>query len=522
MQPTVNTKPTKIGEGTYGCVFKPSMNCKIGTPMPQGFNNNDYISKFMKNYYAQEELDRFTKFNKIDPNDEYHLGHQLMCDPEINFETTQQISTCENIDLKDVASNPSNYKLLIGKYGGPDLKDFCDKFAESYFIANQTAKEQKHKKDKFLFEILHLLKGLKFFKENGLVHYDLKPHNILFNLNDGSMKFIDFGLMQEKNKIKDESRINRNWLGSFHWSYPLDIGFINKNDFELIKQLTSKNIDDIINETYEQISSGNTNKTSIYPIKKPSSFLYMYTNYLQIKNKDELYSLLLDFKEFFKFATNNSYDTVLDKTIDFIDIYGLGITLKYLVNCLFNYNVLDTTEVNQLNQFFNSMVHFDPHKRNTNIDELINTYSELLYKLGAKSKGNVPRCGSRKEFNPRTGRCVKKCLPGYIRDAKFKCRKPPRSVTIKNKNKTTPTSLNIYPSPSIYASSYVSPNINSAFIPINLTKRLSKQLSNFLIRCGPDEELDPITKQCIKKCPLGQKRDKTGQCVKTKKYRRKM
>ena len=40
--------PKKIGEGAYGCVFKPSMNCKPGTNMPPEFNNNKYISKFMK------------------------------------------------------------------------------------------------------------------------------------------------------------------------------------------------------------------------------------------------------------------------------------------------------------------------------------------------------------------------------------------------------------------------------------------------------------------------------------------
>ena len=54
--------PTKIGEGTYGCVFKPSMNCKPGTRMPPGFNNKKFISKFIKKRHAEEELAEMNHF----------------------------------------------------------------------------------------------------------------------------------------------------------------------------------------------------------------------------------------------------------------------------------------------------------------------------------------------------------------------------------------------------------------------------------------------------------------------------
>ncbi len=458
----MQTRPKKIGEGTYGCVFNPSMNCSSETPMPENFKNNEYISKFMKKEYAQEELNEFNKFNKIDPNNEYHLGDQIMCNPDFKLRSTiEDISTCENIDLKDVNINPSNYKLLIGKYGGPDLKNFCDKFAVSYF-ENDTNIKKKH----FLLEIYHLLKGLQFFRDNGLVHYDLKPHNILFNLKDGTMKYIDFGLMREKNKIKEDSKQNLNWLGTFHWSYPLDTGFMNRNDFESTKSLTREDIDGVLFDTYLQINGKNTNKNSKYPIKNPESFLNMFNNYLHVENSKEIYSLIKNFKGFFDFAANNPYETVLDKTIDFIDIYGLGFTLKYLVYCLHNKHILNNNEANELNNFLKDMVQFNPLKRISNIDELIKNYKHLLvrlniniinndkkyiinndkkykkkmnnvtlkqkYGLKPKSSSNeyiynlfdfVIKCPPDKEFNPKTNRCVKKCDPGYIRTTDFKCKK---------------------------------------------------------------------------------------------------
>lgn len=493
----MQTKPKKIGEGSYGCVFKPSINCKSGTPIPPGFNNNDYISKFMKNEDAQEELNEYNKFNKIDPNDEYHLGKQFVCDPDFNLSSTmQEISTCDIIDLNDVNANPSNYKLLIGKYGGPDLKNFCDKFADSYF-----EKDRIHKKNKFLLEILHLLKGLKFFKDNGLVHYDLKPHNILFNLKNGSMRYIDFGLMREKNKIIEDCKLNNNWLGrSFHWSEPLDTRFMNLKEFNKAKMLTNDEIEDVAIDTYLQIISKTQSKHSKFPISKPDSFLNMFYNYLHVKNNSELQSFINDFKEFFYFAKNNSYEVVLNKTIDFIDIYGVGFTLKYLVTCLHNKTILDDKETIELNIFLKDMVHFDPLKRITDIEKLINNYNDLLVKF------KIIGCGSDKEYNPRTKRCIKKCMPGYYRNSDFICKK---SVTFKK---------NIIASAKpAFAKPVLTPVPNK---PSSSNPYIYK-LTDFVIKCGLEKDLNPRTNRCVKKCNPGYTRNAEFKCRKGRKTKNK-
>lgn len=521
--------PVKIGEGTYGCVFKPSMNCKPGSIMPPGFNNNEYISKFMKKIHAQEELNEFNKFNVIDPNNEFHLGKQFICDPEYNSKVKQQISTCQNINLSDVETNLFDYKLLIGKYGGPDLKNFCEQYDVSYFLKNQTPQQQKYKKDKFLLEILHLLKGLKFFKDNNLVHYDLKPHNILFNLNDGSMKFIDFGLMRGKNKIKEDSRNNSNWLGTFHWSYPLETGFLNFSDFDSVHNIPETTMDNIINDMYLQISSGSTLNNGLFPIKNPGGFLNMFTNYLYIQSKPELFSLLSKFKNFFHFIKNKPYDFVLDYTIDRIDIYGLGISLNYLINCLYNHKILNESELNELTEFLKQMINFDTYKQNVNINDLINKYEKLLQKLNVQKIMLQKSCGH-KELNPNTGRCVKKCEPGYSRDSNFKCKKISKNLSI-TQNKNTNQITKKMPYLTKYQIPITNPNTseNAVFVPypspISYKNSSSNQyinkLADFVIQCGPGKELNPRTNKCTNKCKPGYKRNFNFKCVKYKKESKK-
>ena len=50
-------KRTIIGEGSYGCVHKPSIRCKI--PPKPDFDYKKYVSKFMKTTNAKDELAEF-------------------------------------------------------------------------------------------------------------------------------------------------------------------------------------------------------------------------------------------------------------------------------------------------------------------------------------------------------------------------------------------------------------------------------------------------------------------------------
>ena len=112
------------------------------------------------------------------------------------------------------------------KYGGPDLKIFCKSKINQFL---KTKKEEKS--DKFWLEVHHLIKGLQFFRDNGIVHNDLKPQNILYDTKTNKLMFIDFGIMQTKAELIRTSKNNTNNQAVFHWSYPLDCGFMDYNSY---------------------------------------------------------------------------------------------------------------------------------------------------------------------------------------------------------------------------------------------------------------------------------------------------
>ena len=151
-----------IGEGSYGCVHKPSIQCI--TPPKTNFNYDDYVSKIMLDKHAQDELAEFTIIQDADPTNMYHLEKPIICKPKLNNKEITDVNKCVNI--KYDASK--NYSLLLSKFGGTDLSQFVRNDLANYF---KTDKENRI--TNFLLEFHHLIKGLGVFRTNDIVHYDI-------------------------------------------------------------------------------------------------------------------------------------------------------------------------------------------------------------------------------------------------------------------------------------------------------------------------------------------------------------
>lgn len=469
-----------IGEGGYGCVIKPSLHC-ANKP---NFNYNDYVSKFMKTKHAEIELKEFLFIGKIDPANEYHLGQPIICEPDFEDpELMNDIKNCTHINKDDLFSNQlkKDYSLLLIKYGGPDLKALCNIQLDQYFKETNT--------DKFWLEVHHLIKGLKFFKDNGIVHNDIKPQNILFNLKTGKMKYIDFGLMRKKNEIIRLSKKGKNNLGVFHWSYPFDCGYMNKSKFKDYKQIAkSPTFKKGYKEQFSKIIVLDSKINSYdITIKKPEAFKILFA-YLDINNHvpdaATQYGYISSFFDGFNtLVLNESYDDILNNTTDSIDVFGLGFTLQFMANCFKRHKIISLEDYTRLSTFFHKMYDFNPETRTIDIDLLLNEYENILLEIGVltrlnkKFKNNLlvnntytdsissensdstilshelndfankdvikntkilTKCDKiNKELNPFTKRCVKKCLPGFERSHKFtRCRKTKKARTYSIKSIT--------------------------------------------------------------------------------------
>jgi serine/threonine protein kinase len=372
-----------IGEGSYGCVHKPSLHClkdSFDQKIPKNYEN--YVSKIMKTEDAQKELDEFLVIKTYDRENEYHLGTPILCQPELNNKIiNKDIAKCKYIKSADIKKNPNDYKLLLIDFGGPDLKQLCNAELKKYLAKNTTTKS-----DQFWLEVHHLLKGIQFFKKNGLVHNDIKPQNILFNLKTGKLVFIDFGLTRSKKEIIKSSKESDNFLGIYHWSYPFECGLMNQKKYNAFKGLSAARKKTYKSQLCEMIINNKNKNTFAMSIKNPNAFniLFAYINPDGEAPSEETKYEYMDhfFDGLNHLITKNSYDDVLNRIIDSIDVYGLGFTLQYILNCFYRNNAVNDEFLNRMSAFFHKMYDFNPETRETNIDALIDEYEAILLETG--------------------------------------------------------------------------------------------------------------------------------------------
>jgi serine/threonine protein kinase len=503
-----------IGEGAYGCVHKPSIHCE-NLPTPD-FDYKDYVSKFMKNKDAEKELREFVVIANYDPNNEFHLGTPIKCKPELTPEIIDDIKRCKHVNQNDLINTPDVFSLLLMKYGGPDLASFCKDYIHDYLKSDKSIKS-----DQFWTEVHHLLKGLQFFKNNNLIHHDIKPQNILFNLDNGKLMFIDFGLMTTKDNVIEKSKKDTNHLAVFHWSYPFDTGFMNRYFYTHYKG--DKHTHNNYLKKFERLIVNDSPNTTNFPIKRPDSFKLLF-QYIEpdgrVPVKTKQFAYISNFFNGLRdFVKTKTYDEFLTNTANSIDIFGLGFTLQYILNCFKRNNAVDDEFYNKASALFRKMYDFNPSTRELNLENILDEYENILLQTGILTRLNktfrehniinqspVPisikkspsqkttitdkvatynvvelaqflnkRCPEDKELNPKTNRCVNKCKVGYSRNNLFKCVK---------------TKSNI---PKIKASK-------------SFTRKL----------CPQDKELNPKTNRCVNKCKVGYSRNSDFKCVRTK------
>jgi serine/threonine protein kinase len=463
-----------IGEGSYGCVHKPSIHCK--TPPTPNFNYDNYVSKIMETKNAKKELNEFLVIQKIDPTDEYHLGEPILCKPNLNEPNiNKDIKKCKHLK-GDFENNPDDYSLLLLKFGGKDLKMFCKNYLIKYLENNKNEKI-----DKFWLEVHHLIKGLKFFKENGIVHNDIKPQNILFDPTNGKMKYIDFGLMRSKNDILNLSKTNDNFLGSFHWSYPFDCGFMNNRQFLNYKNRNALRRTYWKNELSELIVANSNINTLDLPINHPEAFKILFT-YLNpnntIPDASTQYGYIDSFFDGFnEMIAKSSYNNTLNFIIDSIDVFGLGFTLQYMANCFKQHNAINLPNFTRLSTFFHKMYDFNPSTRVIEIDALLNEYENILLEIGVLTRLN-------KTFENNTLVDKSPAPPIIMKEIKIDSKSSPKHLSAE------------------------------------LQSFANKNIIEIEISCGENKELNPITKRCVKKCKQGFTRNSKFQCRKTRKARK--
>lgn len=459
------TEPTVIGEGSYGCVHNPQLTCD-----KQKGRKVNQISKLMSTKNATKEMKEYVLIDNADKNKHFYLGKPKKCKVGQTPENIKAIEKCS--DGQEYLTELNKYSLLVMEYGGVDL----DKYAT---IVNKWTKtpENVEKIELFWMEMHRILLGLGVFLKNDIIHHDLKPQNIVYDEKNNRSNFIDFGLMGSKQNIMKNMKESNHWLAMFHWSFPLELEFLNKKFFDYFAKKTKDSKDAYYKQIITDINKKNdTNKASSALTSLMSTILNK-SETKAVADRTMKHYLTEFYVTLTELIIPNNYDAFMNKSIDTIDLYGTGLAFaNVLKNCR---HLLDTKFADDLQIMIDSMLTPNVFERNS-VDNIILDYELILenngllakYKkhfvnhkyedgsqvakdiqnvvasvdsqkvilspveLSKKTESVARRCPDGKEYNSATRRCVKKCKDGYERNVVFKCRRTKNAGQRKKRSKT--------------------------------------------------------------------------------------
>ena len=469
-----------IGEGTFGCAHKPSMQCR-----DKKNRNINEISKLMTSANAAKELNEFALIDAADKGKQFYLGKPRKCEVDRILSNIRFIRKCPS--GKFDPTRMDDYSLLVMKYGGQDL----ELFGEEVMTWTKT-KEHVDAIELFWLEVIRLFYGLKVLHDNNVLHHDIKQQNIVYNQATNRVNLIDFGFMEKKSARISAAKRSESWLGNkHHWSFPLEAVYWNKIDY------TNACMRGKSERAYNAFADSVADNCGYFFIScTPVNFNNLERDKTVKKITYGAFKNVLEFE-----PTDEAYDRFVEKSIDSVDTYGLGIALMFLLHR--SKHLLSTDFYKKLGEIVGmDMLHPRVFLRSTP-EQLLAQYEDLLTNSGLLEKHNkhienhliankvsremkvaeaiadssfipvvvtknadieiVRDCPAGKEFNPLTKRCVKVCATGKVRNPAFRC--------VKDK------SVNV---------------------------------------CPVGKELNPRTRRCVKGCGVGLIRNSAFKCVRDK------
>ena len=433
----------KVGEGTYGCVFKPSLKCKekINT-----YENK--VSKVMVNREATNELKEYKSISTIKGLEKYAITQPILCKPVIDDNFISSVTQCKNPLINNVNKNKLEHSMLLYEDGGINITNF---------VVNIFKKAQVKEQHYFLTSLITLLDGLQFFKTKNILHRDIKADNIVYNINNGKIKYIDFGLMIKKTRAIELSKKSSDGFAIDHSYWPPENICRNFHRYNL-----------------------STKCNYLKDNKK-----YSYNDFLELAvNSFDLYTLALVFYQIANFLIN------VDKYKNFSK------DLKDLSNYYILANLFERkTNITTFKEEYTALL--EKHKiylttGNPSPSVKIQDKVESIYKEELKKEIKKKECPPEKPIhNPNTNRCLMECKDGYIRNEDYKC--------VVNKSLIKKKSNKINKNNKIKKSS---------------SKSSSSKTSKKSACVKKNMDYNSKTKRCNKKCKAGETRNNQFKCVK--------
>lgn len=164
-----------LGQGSYGCVFKPSLECKDKKGKKSSTNK---ITKILTKEHAEKEEYLSAMIRRIPHWKNYFAVSESICVPSNSASTKEKdLDKCEVLEGKSL----SDFRLLTMTYAGKELHNFP--FDMYHFD--------------FMVFVKHFIAAGAMLTVHGIVHGDLHQGNILVDAHNVP-RIIDFNLSYQK------------------------------------------------------------------------------------------------------------------------------------------------------------------------------------------------------------------------------------------------------------------------------------------------------------------------------------
>jgi len=398
-----------IGQGTYGCAYKPNIPCKNEKQFEKG---KAFISKIQKSTPEVEREERFGKYITENIRDYNSRFAPILnsCDINIDQIAPREAEKC-NIIMSELekqryygkSAKDAKFKTYRQKYAGKNsLGD--------HFIA--ILKRTPHQLFKKMIEsnlyLLESLSKLLNIKEHPIVHYDLKENNIIYNDTENHPIIIDFGLSIE---LPDISTYNKESALSNYYVY---YGKYPPWCLEIV--LLSYIAQVLVNDQHVDIK---TAKISPGDIDSLLGVLDEYVKENEVFRTGEMATGIAKFSH--EWTTYIS--TFLDKTWQelYIDLqqsyktwdnYSLAVIFYFMIYDILYENDIDNPIIHKYSNNLQRIILASPKKRQT-IQETMKTirhfsknvnikdYRELIYSISSLPEGVHHMTAKRVKSNKR-------------------------------------------------------------------------------------------------------------------------
>lgn len=191
-----------LGSGTYGCIFKPALQCK-----GQDSRKSNFVTKLMMTRNANEEYEevqRLVPYIKSIPQYKKYfvLDDITKCEPiNLTKDDLEDFNTkCGALKNHQITAALVENEIKKGRVLGLELPD--GGISVKNFLAMPTTK--KEDVVNYLQALKNLIsEGIRPMNQNGVIHQDVKSDNMVYNPETKELKLIDWGLAKVLKNISD-------------------------------------------------------------------------------------------------------------------------------------------------------------------------------------------------------------------------------------------------------------------------------------------------------------------------------